>query len=204
MKLIRVWIGIVCLCFLGATSHAQNITISCLFSATTGNSFGASTQVAGQAPMLNQVSCPAGSAFICDGICSSQVSASLPGLNLSGYQSAACGSLNLPHNTTVKAYSRTSGFGLNGLPVSGASTFSGIIGRVVRTNAVYSCPSGSTLSGTICTAPLILSAPTSNLDGSLNASKPRCPPGFSLNSNPSACVAPATLVSPPSCTLVRN
>jgi len=71
-------------------------------------------------------------------------------LSLSSYGTAAC-SAGLPNNAIVYGVSRS---GLTG------SRLDGQIGKVVRVSAVYSCPSGSSLSGTNCTAAFTANCPS--------------------------------------------
>ena len=158
----------------------------------------------------------------------------------SGWSAAACAS-GLSNNTLLSAYARAGNTG---------SEFVGFFGHVVRVNAVYSCPSGSTLSGTMCTAPIAASCPSGHwLEGSGSSAKcvktvlpagalpgvgawrdidtvtylgrpgvyktddqqgvrhfstanQTCPSGFSVSG--SVCQKSATLVTPASCSLVRN
>jgi hypothetical protein len=209
--------------------------ITCMLQATSGSSFSSGTSVGTFAlqPVASESS---------DSQCRTygiQWLGSLAGVP-SGWSGAACAS-GLQNNALVNAYARAGSTG---------SEYVGVVGHVVRVNAVYSCPSGSTLSGAMCTAPIAASCPSGYwLEGSGSSAKcvktvlpagslpgvgawrdidtvtylgrpgvyktddqqgvrhfstanQTCPSGFSVSG--SVCQKSATLVTPASCSLVRN
>ena len=135
---------------LSATQVFAQPTMPCSTRATTGSSYDSATEVRGEV-LLGTVSCPANSSvgydpLNCFANCQALINQTLPAP--ANYRAKVCTTLNLPHDTTVKAYYKV-GSNLKG--------YAGKFGRVVRTNPVSSCPSGSTLSGSTCTAPLSFS-----------------------------------------------